>query len=87
MLSPAGSLKNMRYAFDYGANAIYRGQPRYSLRVRNNEFNYENLSKDIKEAHEIEKNFYVVINIIPHNAKLKHLFMILFLLLKCNHML
>ncbi len=37
LLSPAGSLKNMRYAFAYGADAVYAGQPRYSLRVRNNE--------------------------------------------------
>jgi putative protease len=28
----------MRYAFAYGADAVYAGQPRYSLRVRNNEF-------------------------------------------------
>ncbi|MFP3019256.1 MAG: tRNA 5-hydroxyuridine modification protein YegQ [Arsenophonus sp.] len=71
LLSPAGSLKNMRYAFAYGADAVYAGQPRYSLRVRNNEFNHENLATGIKEAHEIGKSFYVVVNIIPHNAKLK----------------
>ncbi|MGP1871323.1 MAG: prephenate-dependent tRNA uridine(34) hydroxylase TrhP [Arsenophonus sp.] len=71
LLSPAGSIKNMRYAFAYGADAVYAGPPRYSLRVRNNEFNYENLSKGIKEAHKIGKNFYVVINIVPHNAKIK----------------
>ncbi|MGS6271184.1 U32 family peptidase, partial [Enterobacter hormaechei] len=43
LLSPAGTLQNMRYAFAYGADAVYAGQPRYSLRVRNNEFNHENL--------------------------------------------
>ncbi len=32
LLSPAGTLKNMRYAFAYGADAVYAGQPRYSLR-------------------------------------------------------
>lgn len=71
LLSPAGSLKNMRYAFAYGADAVYAGQPRYSLRVRNNEFNHENLAIGIKEAHEMGKRFYVVVNIAPHNAKLK----------------
>ncbi|MBQ0267237.1 tRNA 5-hydroxyuridine modification protein YegQ [Providencia huaxiensis] len=71
LLSPAGSLKNMRYAFAYGADAVYAGQPRYSLRVRNNEFNHENLAKGIQEAHELGKKFYVVVNIAPHNAKLK----------------
>ncbi|MFC6276689.1 prephenate-dependent tRNA uridine(34) hydroxylase TrhP [Psittacicella hinzii] len=71
LLSPAGSLKNMRYAFAYGADAVYAGQPRYSLRVRNNEFNWENLEIGINEAHALGKKFYIVVNIAPHNAKLK----------------
>lgn len=72
LLSPAGSLKNMRYAFAYGADAVYAGQPRYSLRVRNNEFNHENLAIGIQEAHALGKKFYVVVNIQPHNSKLKN---------------
>lgn len=71
LLSPAGSLKNMRYAFAYGADAVYAGQPRYSLRVRNNEFNLENLRLGINEAHQLGKKLYVVSNIAPHNSKLK----------------
>jgi len=71
LLSPAGTLKNMRYAFAYGADAVYAGQPRYSLRVRNNEFNHQNLAIGINEAHAQGKKFYVVVNIAPHNAKLK----------------
>ncbi|GAD02013.1 MULTISPECIES: prephenate-dependent tRNA uridine(34) hydroxylase TrhP [Agarivorans] len=71
LLSPAGTLKNMRYAFAYGADAVYAGQPRYSLRVRNNEFNHENLALAINEAHAQDKKLYVVSNIAPHNAKLK----------------
>lgn len=71
LLSPAGTLKNMRYAFAYGADAVYAGQPRYSMRVRNNEFNHENLSIGIQEAHALGKKFYVVVNIQPHNSKLK----------------
>ncbi|WP_199609151.1 prephenate-dependent tRNA uridine(34) hydroxylase TrhP [Flocculibacter collagenilyticus] len=70
LLAPAGSLKNMRYAFAYGADAVYAGQPRYSLRVRNNEFNLENLAIGIKEAHQQNKKFYVVSNIAPHNGKI-----------------
>ena len=71
LLSPAGTLKNMRYAFAYGADAVYAGQPRYSLRVRNNDFKMENLAQGINEAHELGKKLYVVSNIAPHNAKLK----------------
>ena len=61
----------MRYAFAYGADAIYAGQARYSLRVRNNEFTNDNLALGIAEAHAQSKKFYVVANIAPHNSKLK----------------
>ncbi|MHC6226405.1 prephenate-dependent tRNA uridine(34) hydroxylase TrhP [Pseudomonas sp. X10] len=71
LLAPAGTLKTMRYAFAYGADAVYAGQPRYSLRVRNNEFDHANLALGINEAHAMGKRFYVVVNIAPHNAKLK----------------
>ena len=71
LLSPAGTMKNMEYAFAYGADAVYAGQPRYSLRVRNNEFDLENLAKGIERAHELGKKFYVVTNIAAHNSKLK----------------
>ena len=71
LLSPAGSLKNMRYAFAYGADAVYAGQPRYSLRVRNNEFSLENIKIGIDEAHALGKKFYLVNNIAPHNSKLQ----------------
>lgn len=70
LLSPAGSLKAMRLAFAYGADAVYAGQPRYSLRVRNNEFDLATLAEGISEAHQLKKKFYVVVNIAPHNSKL-----------------
>lgn len=71
LLSPAGTFKNMRYAFAYGADAVYAGQPRYSLRVRNNDFKIDNLHKGIAYAHERGKQFYVASNIAPHNSKLR----------------
>ncbi|KUJ72236.1 U32 family peptidase [Thiomicrospira sp. WB1] len=61
----------MEYAFAYGADAVYAGQPRYSLRVRNNEFDEATLEKGIQRAHELGKKFYVVSNIQAHNAKIK----------------
>ena len=70
LLSPAGTLKNMQYAFAYGADAVYAGQPRYSLRVRNNEFDIEHLAVGISQAHALNKKFYVASNIAPHNKKI-----------------
>ncbi|WP_444994060.1 prephenate-dependent tRNA uridine(34) hydroxylase TrhP [Aliikangiella sp. IMCC44359] len=71
LLSPAGSLKHMNYAFAYGADAVYAGLPRYSLRVRNNSFNLENLAIGINQAKSLNKLFFVAANIAPHNAKVK----------------
>ncbi|TXR53252.1 tRNA 5-hydroxyuridine modification protein YegQ [Reinekea thalattae] len=71
LLSPAGTLRNMRYAFAYGADAVYAGQPRYSLRVRNNDFTLANLETGINEARAQGKRLYVASNIAPHNSKIK----------------
>ncbi len=71
LLSPAGTIKNMRYAFAYGADAVYAGQPRYSLRVRNNDFRDKNLEIGINEAHRLGKKFYLASNVMPHNSKVK----------------
>jgi putative protease len=72
LLAPAGSLKMVQTAFDFGATAVYAGQPRYSLRVRNNEFgDLAKLGQAIDLAHARGGKCYVVSNIYPHNAKLK----------------
>ena len=71
LLSPAGTIKNMRYAFAYGADAVYAGQPRYSLRVRNNDFKDRNLEIGINEAHALGKKFYLTSNLMPHNSKVR----------------
>lgn len=71
LLSPAGTIKNMRYAFAYGADAVYAGMPRYSLRVRENNFLENNLLIGIQEAHELGKQLFVAANIMPHGSKLK----------------
>jgi putative protease len=72
LLLPAGSLDKMHAAFDFGADAVYAGQPRYSLRVRNNDFStLPTLQQGIEGAHARGKQFFVASNIFAHNAKLK----------------
>ncbi|MEN9887126.1 MAG: hypothetical protein RL758_1704, partial [Pseudomonadota bacterium] len=71
LLLPAGSLAKMRAAYDFGADAIYAGQPRYSLRARNNEFKLEQIGQGIAEAHQRGKKFFVTSNLIPHNDKVR----------------
>ncbi len=71
LLSPAGTLEKMRIAYDFGADAVYAGQPRYSLRARNNEFQLDELGVGIAEAHQRGKKFFVASNLMPHNGKIK----------------
>jgi len=72
LLAPVGSLEMLETAFRFGADAIYAGQPRYSLRVRNNDFGkLDNMATGIARAHELGKQFYLVSNVLPHNAKVR----------------
>ena len=72
LLAPAGSLAMMRTAFAFGATAVYAGQPRYSLRVRNNGFAHlDTLGRAIMESHSSGKQFYLVSNVLPHNTKVR----------------
>jgi len=71
LLLPAGTLAKMRTAYAFGADAVYAGQPRYSLRARNNEFTLDGLRTGIREAHALGKKLFVASNLMPHNAKVK----------------
>lgn len=72
LLAPAGSLAMLDTAFAFGATAIYAGQPRYSLRVRNNDFgDIDVLAEGINRAHDQGHAFFLVSNIYPHGSKLK----------------
>ena len=72
LLAPAGSLAMLDTALAFGANAIYAGQPRYSLRVRNNDFgNLEVLKQGIDTAHARGAKFFLVSNIFPHGNKIR----------------
>ena len=57
LLLPAGGLERMRAAYDYGADAVYAGSPRYSpARPQQRFAKLDVLEQGIKEAHERNKN-------------------------------
>ena len=66
LLAPAGSLKHVTTALTYGADAVYAGIPKWSLRVRGNGFEREDFQKGIEFAHSLGKKFFAVLNVIPH---------------------
>ncbi len=71
LLLPAGNFDKLKYAFAYGADAVYAGVPRFSLRTRENDFRKETLAEAIDYTHELGKKLYLTMNIYAHNAKIK----------------
>lgn len=77
ILSPAGNLEKLKYAIEYGADAVYCGIPDFSLRVRINKFDEKTLREAVRHVHERKKKIYITLNIYAHNRHLskveKHL--------------
>lgn len=66
LLAPAGSLEKAKVAFLYGADAIYAGTAKLSLRSRA-EMDSDDLEETIKFAHSINKKVYVAMNIYAYD--------------------
>ena len=62
LLAPAGSLEKAKVAFLYGADAVYAGTSKLSLRTRA-DMNSDTLKETIEYAHSINKKVYVALNI------------------------
>lgn len=73
LILPAGDLNKTRYAFMYGADAVYGGLPAYSLRKAEVNFTLKTLGEAISYAHNLNKKFYVTLNIFPKNSQIKTL--------------
>ena len=69
LLMPAGDFEKLKFVFAFGADAVYAGIPRFSLRARENGFTKESLIEAVHYTHSIGKKIYVTANVIPHNHK------------------
>lgn len=67
ILAPAGSFEKAKIAFMYGADAVYAGTSKLSLRSRA-ELNDDTLEETIKYAHSIGKKVYVALNIYANDS-------------------
>ena len=69
LLAPAGSPEKLKYAFAYGADAVYAGIPKFSLRARGNGFRDASLKEAIETTHRMGKNFLSPLTFCPRTAK------------------
>lgn len=67
LLAPAGSIEKAKIAFMYGADAIYAGTAKLSLRSRA-ELNSDTLEETCKYAHSLGKKVYVALNIYANDT-------------------
>lgn len=67
LLAPAGDFEKLKTAIHYGADAVYLGDSRFSLRGKAGNFNPDELREAVNYAHEHDKKVYVTVNIFPHN--------------------
>lgn len=70
---PAGNFEKLKYAFMYGADAVYCGIPDFSLRMRVNAFNKETLKEAVEYTRKLEKTIYVTVNTFPHKESIEKL--------------
>ena len=73
LLLPAGDLNRLKFAFIYGADAVYIGGYNYSLRANANNFSLEEIAEGVEFAHSLGKKVYVTVNMIFHNEDLGNL--------------
>lgn len=73
LLLPAGDLERLKFAFIYGADAVYIGGTNYSLRANANNFTIDEIKEACDFAHKLDKKIYVTVNMIFHNEDLKDL--------------
>ncbi|MCH5166367.1 MAG: U32 family peptidase [Erysipelotrichales bacterium] len=70
LLAPAGNLEKMKFAFLYGADAVYFGGKNYSLRANAKNFSESEMKEAVEYAHSLGKKVYVTVNIVFHNEDL-----------------
>ena len=70
LLAPAGDLARAKVALDFGADAVYIGGKRFSLRYRASNFEVSDIAEAVEYAHERGKRIFVTVNMIPHQGDL-----------------
>ncbi|MGM0607003.1 MAG: U32 family peptidase [Candidatus Muiribacteriota bacterium] len=62
LLAPAGDFEKLKFALEYGADAVYAGLKSYSLRKRAKNFSDKEVKKAVEYTHERNKKIYIALN-------------------------
>lgn len=67
LLSPAGDLERLKTAVRFGANAVFIGGKKFSLRSRASNFDLDDIAQGVAFAHSHGASVHVTTNMILHN--------------------
>lgn len=70
LVAPAGNFQKLKVAVAFGADAVYLGGQRFSLRAQSENFIHDTTAEAIDYAHARGVRTYLLLNIIPHNEHL-----------------
>ncbi|PKM67369.1 MAG: collagenase-like protease, partial [Firmicutes bacterium HGW-Firmicutes-19] len=73
LLAPAGDLARLKTAVHFGADAVYIGGKKFSLRSRASNFDLDDIEEGVRYAHQHQAKLYVTVNMIPHQEDLEGL--------------
>lgn len=71
LLVPASSLKVLKTAVRYGADAVYIGGEVFGLRAKAKNFSLEEMKEGVEFAHRYNVKVYVTANILAHNSDIE----------------
>ncbi|MEG0290382.1 MAG: U32 family peptidase [Erysipelotrichaceae bacterium] len=70
LLSPAGDLNRLKTAIRYGADAVYIGGKKFSLRSRASNFDLEDIAQGVIFAKQYGARIHVTVNMLAHDDDL-----------------
>lgn len=73
LLAPAGDLERLKIAVRYGADAVYIGGKRFSLRSRASNFDLADIEAGVVFAKRYGAKVHVTVNMIPHEGDVEGL--------------
>ena len=71
LLSPAGDLERLKVTLLYGADAVYIGGKKYSLRANSTNFSIDEIRQGCDFAHKLGKKVHLTLNIVFHNEDME----------------
>jgi putative protease len=73
LLAPAGDIEKLKIAIHYGADAVYFGDGRFSLRSKAGNFSAAELRSAVEYARKHKVKSYITVNIFPHNSDIREI--------------